>query len=694
MAKKTCSVSGCTGAYHSKGYCRKHYKKFIDNPKKRKKAAEAAASNNQVHSTVSKTTKQGSTIVVTPQQLESLFLRKCKTQQELKNFIKYFFGLFLPDCTVSRYADTNPFGALWEMYDITVLENNPEDIRELIYVAGRGSGKTVSVSLAQLLAVIHGQLDVVHVGAIENQAKRAYEYIQKYLINEKVQKIISPPKIPDDQRILKKNTTEKTIFNIRGESCTIEIVPCTLKSVNGPHVPLVTVDEVDTISGEGLKAYKDVSGMLDSKRGKRPLRVNISTRKSRYGLMEQQISSAEKMGKTVRKWTALEFMQKCPDSRSGTEVKTFYVSIDEGVSLTTAEWEKLSQGKKNDYEPVDAFDKCNKCPLLPWCRGDAKKQVSSSPMLKSVGEIAQKVLSEGPDWTSAQLFNLKPSVEGIIYKEFEEKTHVKTWNQMWRLLSGKDYPGICDHDMFVTLAHKMGLTFYAGMDFGWSNPSTFVVFCVDSRENVYVVRCDGITYRSHPEWIAYVSRKYHQMYRTSLYFPDPADPGDLVEMKKVGLPAHTNVDKGNISTGVQIIKKWLRAPMTSEPKIFFAGDTCQSIVKEFQLYHYKTNSSGEVTEDPDTEHDHWLDALRYAFQSLFSKTQVIMSSSGDVDLTKVITPSGQLLKTPTAEEYAKIMNTPFNNEVNIDNLGKIGRLSELEEPEQETNGDGGFMWIM
>ena len=690
---KPCSVAGCPNPHYCKGYCKKHYKKFVDNPTAKKKKAVEAAKSNQQHNTVTKKTNTGS-ITVSPQKMEALFLRKCQTEQELKNFTKYFFNLQLPDQTVSRYADSNPFNALWEMYNITVLENNPDDIRELIYVAGRGSGKTISVSLAQLLAVIHGQMDVVHVGAIENQARRAHEYIQKYILNERVAKIISPPKTPEEQKILRKNTTEKTVFNIRNENCTIEIVPCTLKSVNGPHVPLVTVDEVDTISGEGLKAYKDISGMLDSKRGKRPLRVNISTRKSRYGLMEQQISSAEKIGKTVRRWTALEFMQRCPDDRSGTQETTFYVSVDEGIAYTVEEWEKLPSSKRTDYEPTQAFEHCNKCPLLPWCRGDAKNQKSTSPMLKAVPEIAQKVLSEGPDWTSAQLFNLKPSVEGIIFKEYEEKTHVKTWNQMFKILTGKEFPGVCDHDMFVRTAQKMGLSFYAGMDFGWHNPNTVVILCVDNRENVYVIRCDGITYRSHPEWIAYVARKYHPIYRTSLYFPDPADPGDIVEMQKAGLPAHTNVDKGNISTGIQIIKKWLRAPMTAEPKIFFAADTCQPIMKEFQLYHYKTNSAGQITEDPDTENDHWLDALRYIFQSLFGKAQVIMSTGADIDLAKVVTPSGDLLKVPTAEEYAKIYSIPFNNEVNIDNLGKIGRLSELEEPEQETNGDGGFMWIL
>jgi hypothetical protein len=466
-------------------------------------------------------------------------------------------------------------------------------------------------------------------------------------------------------------------------------------NTNGPHVSFVTVDEVDTISGEGLKAYKEISGMLDTKRGKKPIRVNISTRKSRYGLMEQQISSAEKMGKIVRRWTALEFMQKCPDEKSGTEPTLYYINMEDNLVLSPENWNKLHEQKKKEYEPVEALDKCGKCPLLPWCRGDAKRQESKSSMLKSIDEINAKILSEGADWTSAQLFNLKPSVEGIVYKEFDERTHVKNWNQMWFTLTGKEFPGECNHDIFVKKAHAMGLPFYAGIDWGWSNPNTLVVFCVDNRENVYVVKCDGMTYISRPAWMHHVKNKYHQKYRISLYFPDIADPGDAVEMKKLGLPVPSNMTKGEIMGGVQLIKKWLRVPGTSEAKLFISSEGCKQLIEEFGLYHFKTNSAGEVTEDPDTENDHWLDALRYGFQNLFGKNTVVLSNSGlDLDAAQVVDNRGHFFKPPTAAEYAKAMNIEFSSEYTTDKIGKVGRLSEIDGEEDENPTDGGFIFTV
>ena len=686
--KPKCGAPGCDKNIHAKGYCKSHYKTFVGEVNKRAKASEAARMAKQTEQ--SKAAPQ-----LTKEQLEKVFMTPCKTKDDLKNFIKFFFNIYLPDQIVSRYADSSPMDALWEMYQITALNHNPENVQELIYVAGRGSGKTLSVSLAQLFAVIHGQRDVVHVGAIQAQAKRAYDYINGYLMRDRVKGIVDPPKTPEGQKILVKNTMERSSFKVDGEICTIEIIPCTIKSTNGPHVSFVTVDEVDTISGEGLKAYKEISGMLDTKRGRKPIRVNISTRKSRYGLMEQQITSAEKMGKIVRRWTALEFTERCPDSRSGLEPTLYYVNTEDNTVLSPENWHKVHDQKKKEYEPVQALDKCVKCPLLAWCRGDAKNQASKSTMLKSIDEINAKIMSEGSDWTSAQLFNLKPSVEGIVYKEFDERTHVKNWNEMWFILTGKPFPGECNHDIFIKKAHAMGCGFYAGIDWGWSNPNTIVVFCVDSRENVYVVKSDGMTYVSRPAWMHHVKNKYHQQYRISLYFPDLADPGDAVEMKKLGLPVPSNMVKGEVMSGVNIIKKWLRVPGTSEAKLFVAKEGNKPLIEEFHLYHFKTNSAGEITEDLDTEHDHWLDALRYGFQTLFGKNTIVLSNSGlDADLSQIVDNRGHFFKPPTASEYAKAIGVDFSSEYTTDKIGKIGRLSEIDGEEDESNNDGGFIFTV
>lgn len=1018
---------------------------------------------------------------LTEEQRRKLLLTPCKTKDELHNWIKFHLGLYLPDCTVSRYADTNPLDVIWEVYRICVLRQNPDKIQELLYVAGRGSGKTLGMAIAELMVLLHDKRDVVHVGAILSQAERCYAYQKNFLYNRQLKDVVMPPKVPEDKRILEKANMSKSVFNIADDKVTLEVLPCTLKACtdpnsiimlsdgskilakklkvgdyvktlsanntvtesvavnrveyinkpcytvklsdgstitaaanhqvltkngwleiadlipgskmlrfdedfsgsnyklsydfddsfatsaiigmllgdaslsfkvkdgkyignprmyvghclaqeeylkycsqaisskikikqirnkksgfgskikeivtestpnlkfarsifygtngetkkrvhpriadfldacslafwfmddgsngenarfathgftvnevdilvlalrdkfnlkgakrqldgsgrpfiildsqsskllykiiapyvhtsmsykiqnrsvekayrlsdgaktkysknglpredkdtrayrrwlnsfnqlphvevvsteyvgihptieietsaktytqksylcngfvshncNGPHVPLVVVDEIDTVSGEGVKAFKEISGMLDSKGGRQALRVGISTRKSRYGLMNRQIENAEAEGRTVRRWTAFEFTERCPDERSGTKEIDLYMIQDKMDVLTEEEYSKKDPQKQKEYEKVRMYEGCAKCPAAAICLGDAKKQQSKSPMLKSLSELIQKVRAEGADWALAQLMNLKPSVEGIVFREFDEKVHVKTWNQMWKTLVGKEYPGECTHDIFVKKCHELNLQCYAGVDWGWSNPNTVTYFFIDRRDNVYVVRADGMTYISQPGWIHNIKTKYHHIYRCQMYFPDPADMGAVDEMRKAGLAVANNIDK-SINTGIQVIKKLLKTPGSSEPKLFIAKETCGPLIQEMSMYHFKVDAAGIVTEDPDTEFDHWIDGMRYALTMLLGKSNIIMSGGGlefNADNAKITDGNGNFHRAPTPGEYAQQMGLKFKDEIDTSKLGKISNNSMPDDSDDDSGGgEGGFLW--
>lgn len=636
---------------------------------------------------------------LTFEQKKKILLTPCKTRNELKLWIKYHLSMELPDVTVSRYSDTNPLDVIWEVYRICVLKMNPDNIQELLFVAGRGSGKTLGMAIAELMVILHDQRGVVHVGAIQNQADRCYNYQKNFLYNRKLKPVMMPPDLPEDERILEKANMSKSVFNINGDKINLEVIPCTLKACNGPHEPLVVVDEIDTVSGEGLKAFKEISGMLDSRKGKKALRVGISTRKSRYGLMNQKIEAMEATPdktRAVRRWTAFEFTERCPDSRSGTKPVDLWVNQDKMEVLTPENFAKKDKNKQKEYVMHQGLEGCTKCPLFSVCLTDAKKQSSTSPMLKTLDEMIQKLHSEGPDWVLAQLMNLKPAQEGIIFREFDEKVHIKNWNEMWFILVGKEFPGECTHDLFVKKCHEMNIPCYAGIDWGFSSPNTVVFFFVDNRDNIFIVRCDGMTYVSTPTWIHHIKTKYHNMYRCQLYAPDAADQGSIQEMQKAGLPVANQPDKGQINTGIQVIKKFLKMPGSTEPKMFLARDTTVPLVKEFGMYHYKMDAAGLITDDPDTEFDHWIDALRYPMTILFGKTTIILGGGLVDQIAGLQDPSGNFHRVPTASEYAMTQGIKLNDtEPDRSKLGKIGKASELEDSDPEddsTGGSGGFIW--
>lgn len=641
---------------------------------------------------------------LTAEQKRAIMLKPCRTKAECKAWIKYFLGLDLPDFTVSRHADTNPLQVVWEIYDICVNQNNPEKIQELLYVASRGSGKTLGAAIAEFMIMLHDQRDIAHVGAIMQQAERAYEYIQQFCVAPHVKEVIDPPNIADSEKILQKNTMSKSVFQVNGVKCAMEILPTTMKALNGVHCSLVSCDELDTLQGEGLKAIKEVAGMLDTKKGKKPLRIGISTRKSRAGLMNEMMENAiNKRGERVRHircWTALEFTEKCLDERSGTFPTDYYLNVEKGEVLTTEQYSKLEVSKQKDYFLEQGmFDKCRTCPVAVFCRGDAKKQISKSNMLKTIDELNQKILGEGYDWAASQLFNLKPSSEGIIFREFEEKVHVKSWNQMWFTLTGKEFPGTCTHDLFVKKCLELGLPCYGGIDWGWTNPHTVVYLFVDKNENVFVVKCDGMTYISQPMWIHQLKTKYHSKYRCQLYAPDLADKGSVLEMQKAGLPCANDAIKPEINASIQTVKKFLRVPGLTYPKMFLAEETCKPLIDEFTKYHYKLNAAGEVTDDPDDRDNHWIDALRYIMFILFGKSTIVLGGGlAFSDLEGLQTPQGEYNRMPSPMEYALSQGVVINQESpDLSKLGKIGTSRDLDreaesQEDGESGGSGSFLW--
>jgi hypothetical protein len=291
--------------------------------------------------------------------------------------------------------------------------------------------------------------------------------------------------------------------------------------------------------------------------------------------------------------------------------------------------------------------------------------------------------------------NLKPSVEGIIYKEFEEDRHVKTWNEMWKILTGVDFPGECTHDIFVTKCQQMKLPCYAGIDWGWSNPSTLTVVYIDKRDNIYIVGAYGMTLISNPMWAQIIKAKYHRMYNVDMYYIDTANPGDILTMKQEGLPVNTDIAKSNINDGIQIIKKKLYSLDSPEPKLFIAKDSCNNIIIEFGKYHYKLDSAGIPTDIPASEDDHWLDGLRYILYKIFGKNEVLLDCNGENNGYNLLNNDGTYNRVPTAEEYADLHGIQYDPNIDMSKIGKIGTESELNHDDDDSDdicGSGGFFW--
>lgn len=236
-----------------------------------------------------------------------------------------------------------------------------------IVLANRSGGKTEDTAALHLA---NGRFKpgfaTVHIGAIEQQAKRCYSYYRTGLRTETLRELAPDPHI------------RETVW-LNGSK--IEILPGTEAQTQGPHTPLATFDEVEQGKyqpWENAKAipqeWRDADGRIHPAQF-----LATSTRQSGLGLMQRALDEAAERGWRVYTWCVIE-------------------TID-GSTCRDA-----------DGSPL-----CDGCPLFDnGCEGKALK----ADGFRSREEIVKVFNRVGPDTWWAQYLCRKPDAKSLIYANF------------------------------------------------------------------------------------------------------------------------------------------------------------------------------------------------------------------------------------------------------------------------------------
>ncbi len=243
--------------------------------------------------------------------LSSLKSSAPASRAQLKNFVKVFFGIDIPDVSICR-GHASPMDYLWHSYSC----DNREDLinGDVIVWANRSGGKTLIAAVLTVLDCIFkpGCQCRILAGSSE-QAQRMYEYVADFVSGRFAEFIHG--------QILK----HKCSFN---NSSAVEIMTQSQRNVRGRHVQKLRCDEVELFDPEVLAASRFITNSTDSIKASMEI---TSTMHKPYGLMHDITSKAEKSNTAVMKWCMWEVIEKCTD-RS-----------------------------------------CSRCPLYQDCKGRAKK---------------------------------------------------------------------------------------------------------------------------------------------------------------------------------------------------------------------------------------------------------------------------------------------------------------------------------
>lgn len=185
------------------------------------------------------------------------------------------------------------------------------------------------------------------------------------------------------------------------------------------------------------------------------------------------------------------------------------------------------------------------------------------------------------------------SVEGAVYPEFKRQIHVLPAND--------------------PLPEQ--LTIYAGIDFGWDNPTACLFVGIDFDDNWYIF--DEIYARATTinDLVPIIQGKLAGK-RMTLMVGDSAQAEHIGNLQQQGFPI-VPVKKRNdsITLGIGLISNKLkpRIQLAGQPKPkLFITNNCKNFILELEQYKYpeakKERNPGEI---PVKKNDHGPDALRY-----------------------------------------------------------------------------------
>jgi len=166
--------------------------------------------------------------------------------------------------------------------------------------------------------------------------------------------------------------------------------------------------------------------------------------------------------------------------------------------------------------------------------------------------------------------------QGLVYKDFKREQHVY-----------RDEP--------INVVERL-----VPIDWGYTNPTAIYLIFKDTDANYWITNEYYKTGKTTSEII-----EYSKSLRGNKYYPDPAEPDRIEEMRRVGLNVR-EVSK-DIEAGISAVQELLK---TNRVHIHYS---CVNLINEFETYRYPDKKPDmNEKETPVKEHDHALDAIRYA----------------------------------------------------------------------------------
>ena len=347
----------------------------------------------------------------------------------------------------------------------------------------------------------------------------------------------------------------------------VSILAASPKSVRGPHVATLRLDEVDEISDD---LRESAMGMCMTKDGVSPSVSMTSTWHRVGGPMAGLVEQAEAGRFPLFRFCLFEVLETCPESRSG-----------------------------------PGLEKCPACPLMQWCHTDAGPKAKQSCGHYTIDAACQKVVAVSLRIFEADYLCLGPRADGIWFPQFAEATHVS-----------------------IAAEYEPGLPVLLAIDNGVFTGAVFLqVVGKDSRNPVVHVFADYLTESQTAQANAAGLIELAGKVCCSVIHrvvTDPAGgarnavgPTVIAEYERAGLRPMERWPLGSVADGLALVDSFV-TPADGTARLI-VHPRCTATIRALRAYRRAKRAGQwqEYPEDPQHPSEDLVDALRGGLRSLW-----------------------------------------------------------------------------
>ena len=562
--------------------------------------------------------------------LAEYFLKPFDTPQEMRDWMLAFFGIDFPDGFVDDGSNSSPVDWMFEAYT-SVRFNKGEAAPVWIVYSSRDSYKTLSCSAFEVIVMIHFGVTVAHMAAIKSQSAKAIQYINNFV------RLCKPYFDHHNFSLTSQSKSKVEMTDKDGNSTYMTVIVCTLQGANSEHTNLMVVDEVDVVQyPQAFEEAKMIPGVLH---GRYPMTIMTSTRKFAFGLMQKEITKAQKLNRPIKNWNIIDITEKCLPERHKPEEPKVKRFINKSLPLrqiTEEAFLKIPVEDRERWEEIEAYSGCTTCKLLPVCKMKLahRRETDVGGLYKPIPFTMNQFDTIEPDMAEAQLLCWKPSAAGLVYGRFDETEGANTLSleSAWYNYTGQEpFEGLTlDH--LIDEMHRNGVKFYVGGDWGFRHLFALIAGAILPSGEFWVFETFGMSGLEFDDMMKY-SKIMRDKYLPKRWYMDTAQPMFIKSFKKNRMPCQkfTKDVMGGIESIRKVVvdsanRRRLKVIKTPENSILIDG---------FNHHHFKTDAAGNITQDPDDEgFADVMDSLRYIGQNLFGlKKTTSLSTTADAMTT-------------------------------------------------------------